>query len=110
MPTFTITYPATTTSEVARPATMRVSRTYNRFSGPTASQWAALRACESGGDYGNKRNPAFRGAYQAAWSTWGAYGGYRDPADAPPAVQDQWARELYRLRGRQPWPVCGRFL
>ncbi len=77
---------------------------------PTSAQWAALRNCESGADYANKRNPNFRGAYQAAWSTWGNYDGYHDPADAPPSVQDRWALELYLMRGAQPWPVCGRLL
>ena len=34
-----------------------------------------------------------------------------DPAGiAPPAEQDLRARILYDRRGRQPWPVCGRFL
>ena len=81
-----------------------------RGRGPTSAQWAALRNCESGGDYANRRNPAYRGGYQAAWATWGDYAGYHDPADAPPAVQDEWARELYALRGAEPWPVCGRYL
>lgn len=77
------------------------------FGGDFAAALAKLRACEAGGDYANKRNPLYRGAYQFGYTTWGGYGGYRDPADAPPAVQDQAARELYERRGWQPWPSCG---
>ncbi len=77
------------------------------FSGDFAAALAKLRACEAGGNYANKRNPSYRGAYQFGYGTWGNYGGYYDPADAPPAVQDQAARELYVRRGWQPWPHCG---
>ncbi len=72
--------------------------------------WAKLRACESGGNYANKRNPKYRGAYQFDFATWNNYGGYYDPADAPPAVQDAKALDTYKRRGASPWPLCGRFL
>ncbi len=77
------------------------------FDGDFAAALTKLRACEAGGDYANKRNPLYRGAYQFGYGTWGNYGGYHDPADAPPGVQDQAARELYERRGWQPWPSCG---
>jgi uncharacterized protein YabE (DUF348 family) len=77
------------------------------FSGDFAAALAKLRACESGGNYANKKNPLYRGAYQYSYSTWANYGGYYDPADAPPAVQDQAARNTYLRRGWQPWPNCG---
>lgn len=77
------------------------------FSGSFADALAKLRACESGGNYANKRNPSYRGAYQYSFSTWANYQGYYDPADAPPPVQDQRAWETYRARGWQPWPHCG---
>ena len=77
---------------------------------PTPEQWAKLRFCEAGGNYANKRNPLYRGAYQFNYSTWNNYGGYYDPADAPPEVQDAAAFALYARRGAQPWPVCGRYL
>jgi hypothetical protein len=72
--------------------------------------WAALRRCESGGDYANRRNPRYRGAYQFDRSTWRSVGGVSDPADAPPDEQDARAVQLYAERGAQPWPVCGRLL
>jgi len=81
--------------------------------GPTlldSSGWAKLRFCESGGNYTNKNNPLYRGAYQFDYGTWNNFGGYKDPADAPPAVQDAKALQTYKARGASPWPVCGRFL
>lgn len=77
------------------------------FSGSFAQALTKLRACESGGNYANKRNPSYRGAYQFGYGTWNNYGGYYDPADAPASVQDQAAYNLYQRRGWQPWPSCG---
>lgn len=77
------------------------------FSGDFAAALAKLRSCESGGNYANKKNPLYRGAYQYSYSTWANYRGYYDPADAPAAVQDEAARNTYVRRGWQPWPNCG---
>ena len=77
------------------------------FSGDFAAALAKLRACESGGNYANKNNPLYRGAYQFGYGTWANKYGIYDPADASPAQQDQAARELYVRRGWQPWPHCG---
>lgn len=75
-------------------------------SGGLAAAMARLRQCESGGNYANKNNPTYRGAYQFSYETWANNGGYKDPADAPPALQDAAARGLYERRGWQPWPAC----
>jgi resuscitation-promoting factor RpfB len=80
------------------------------FSGDFAAALAKLRACESGGNYANKKNPTYRGAYQFGYQTWANNGGYYDPADAPPALQDAAARALYERRGWQPWPACSKKL
>ena len=77
------------------------------FSGSFAEALAKLRACESGGNYANKKNPLYRGAYQYGYSTWANKYGIYDPADATPAQQDQAAWETYQRRGWQPWPHCG---
>lgn len=77
------------------------------FSGSFGDALAKLRACESGGNYANKKNPLYRGAYQYSYSTWGNKYGIYDPADATPAQQDQAAWETYQRRGWQPWPHCG---
>lgn len=79
-------------------------------SGDFAAALAKLRACESGGNYANKNNATYRGAYQFGYQTWANNGGYYDPADAPPALQDAAARALYERRGWQPWPACSKKL
>lgn len=60
---------------------------------------AAIRQIESGGSYTAQSpyNPGYghaTGAYQFLDSTWGGYGGYTRAMDAPPAVQDERARQL----------------
>jgi uncharacterized protein YabE (DUF348 family) len=77
------------------------------FSGDFAAALLKLRTCEAGGNYANKNNPLYRGAYQYSYETWANKYGIYDPADASPAQQDQAARETYLRRGWQPWPNCG---
>ena len=73
-------------------------------------KWAALRRCESGGNYGANTGNGFYGAYQFDLQTWQSVGGVGLPSDAPPWEQDARAKALYAARGAQPWPICGRFL
>ena len=79
--------------------------------GPSYEQWAALRNCESGGNY-QAVSPSglYRGAYQFDLGTWASVGGSGDPALAPPAEQDHRAQVLWSQRGSAPWPICGRYL
>ncbi len=82
--------------------------------------WAALRNCESGGNYQINTGNGFYGAYQFTIGTWNAVAQIIDPAyvgvrpdQAPPAVQDRMASALrYEIAwgGWQHWPVCGRFI
>ena len=86
--------------------------------GPAPEKWAALRQCESNGDY-TITNPSgkYRGAYQFDRSTWNSVAERHDPslvgvdpAGASPADQDAMALALYSERGARPWPHCGRHL
>lgn len=68
---------------------------------------AAIKFCESGGDY-QAKNPASTasGAYQFLTSTWrglAAAQGYPTAASAPTTVQDAAALELYEQMGTSPW-------
>jgi hypothetical protein len=76
--------------------------------GPGA--WAALRNCESHGNYAVNTGNGFYGAYQFDLQTWRSTGGSGLPSAAPPWEQDARAKALYQQRGSQPWPICGRFL
>ena len=73
--------------------------------------WAALAACESGGDP-RATNPSgkYRGLYQFDLATWRSVGGTGDPAAASVAEQTRRAQILFDRRGRSPWPECGRRL
>jgi len=74
-------------------------------------RWEKLRYCESAHDYrAVSPSGVYRGAYQFDRTTWRSVGGTGDPASAEPREQDARARELYALRGHQPWPVCGRHI
>ena len=47
------------------------------------------------------------GKYQAMPGTWGGYAGYQYAADAPEAIQDQWASELWNNgAGCSHWSAC----
>ena len=75
-----------------------------------AEAMAALRICESSGDYGANTGNGYYGAYQFSLTTWSwlGYGGY--PHLAPPSVQDEAAVALYNIYGWSPWPSCSRYL
>jgi hypothetical protein len=76
-------------------------------SGGGGGSLAAIRECESQGDYGAvSADGTYRGAYQFDQSAWESVGGTGDPAAAPPEEQDARAAALYSQRGSSPWPNC----
>ena len=99
-------------------ATHQASRVYARRSGGASSgnggsgggaggRWAAIRQCESGGNYFTNTGNGYYGAYQFSQSTWQGLGYSGLPSNAPPAVQDQAAQQLQSRSGWGQWPVCG---
>jgi muramidase (phage lysozyme) len=79
-----------------------------RAGGGAGGGLAAIRACESSGNYGAvSANGRYRGAYQFDQRTWQSVGGSGDPAAASPAEQDARAGQLRSQRGANPWPNCG---
>lgn len=65
---------------------------------------------ESGGDYSARNNSepgAAAGAWQIIGSTWAGFDGYAEADQAPPAVQDEKARELWDGgAGCSHWSAC----
>lgn len=72
----------------------------------TAADFAALRQCESGGNYAIDTGNGYYGAYQFDIGTWQGLGYPGLPSAAPAAVQDQAAERLQAARGWSPWPGC----
>ncbi len=76
--------------------------------GGSGGNLAAIRACESSGNYGAvSPDGLYGGAYQFDRPTWQSVGGSGDPATASPAEQDARASQLWSQRGSNPWPNCG---
>lgn len=75
-------------------------------SGGAGGAFAALRSCESGGNYSENTGNGFYGAYQFSQSTWQSLGYSGLPSDAPPSVQDAAAQYLESQAGWAPWPGC----
>jgi uncharacterized protein YabE (DUF348 family) len=73
--------------------------------------WAALAACESGGNPGAVSSSGkYRGLYQFSYATWAGVGGSGDPAAASAGEQTMRAQMLYARSGAGQWPTCGRRL
>jgi hypothetical protein len=76
----------------------------------TDEQLAALRQCESGGNYAINTGNGYYGAYQFSASTWRGLGYSGLPHQASPAVQDEATRALQTRSGWGQWPACTRKL
>ena len=75
-------------------------------SGVAGGVWAALRQCESGGNYSTSTGNGFGGAYQFSQATWSAIGMPGSPASASQAMQDAAAHKLQAQSGWGQWPAC----
>lgn len=65
---------------------------------------ARIAQCESGGRYDAQNlHSTASGKYQALNGTWDGYAGYERARDAPPEVQEAWAREAWAAAGGRPW-------
>ena len=76
----------------------------------TPGVWAALRHCESGGNYADNTGNGYYGAYQFSLGTWRGLGLSGLPSQAAPAVQDEAAQRLEARSGWGQWPSCSRRL
>lgn len=110
----TITAPVTRVVAVGTkarpaPAPARASRSGGGSPGSAGGlNWAALAACESGGNPGAVSSTGkYRGMYQFSIATWRSVGGSGDPASASVAEQTRRAHMLYNRSGAGQWPSCG---
>ena len=71
-----------------------------------SSAFAAIRSCESGGDYGLDSGNGYYGAYQFSASTWAGLGEAGLASEAPASVQDAAAYRLYEVSRWASWPTC----
>ncbi|MDQ6797989.1 MAG: transglycosylase family protein [Actinomycetota bacterium] len=75
--------------------------------GPSAEAiLAALRQCESGGDYSSDNHDGFFGAYQFMVGTWRSLGYEGYPNEASPRTQDEAVVRLQAQSGWDQWPAC----
>lgn len=100
-----------TGAPVVQPRRERATLSRSARSRRSAPNFRALALCESSGrPTAVSRTGKYRGLYQFDRATWAQYGPAGDPAQASPAEQTRRALALYRARGPQPWPHCGRLL
>jgi len=102
--------PPASTGAPAAPPVAAPPVTVPPVAAPAADPWAALRQCESGGNYGDDTGNGYYGAYQFTVGTWRSLGYGGLPSQAPAAEQDQAARQLESRRGWGQWPSCARRL
>lgn len=74
--------------------------------GGAGGPWAALRQCESGGNYAENTANGYFGAYQFSQATWSGLGYPGRPDLEPPAMQDAAAQRLQAQGGWGEWPAC----
>ena len=74
------------------------------------ANWAAIAACESGGNWSANTGNGFYGGLQFTQGTWDAYGGGQYASSADLASQSQQIAVAQRVlagQGIGAWPVCG---
>jgi LysM repeat protein len=77
---------------------------------PSGTNWSAIAACESGGNWATSTGNGFYGGLQFTEQTWLANGGGRYASSAnlaTPAQQIAVAQNVLASQGIGAWPVCG---
>ena len=72
------------------------------------TNWDAVAACESGGNWSTNTGNGYSGGLQFSASTWRAYGGSGSPADASRSEQIAVAEKVKASQGMGAWPVCSK--
>lgn len=99
--------PAETRPDERRRPVARASRS----AAPRGDVWAALAACESGGNpQARSANGLYQGAFQFSLATWRSLGYSGSPADHSYSDQVAAAQRLQARSGWGQWPKCSRRL
>jgi hypothetical protein len=101
-------WPAATThvESASLPVAYCSARYQAQFGWPDPEKTARVCQCESHGNpHAVSRNRLYRGLFQFSYSTWQSVGG-GDPFD--PNTNSEHAYRLWKRRGWQPWPTCGK--
>jgi LysM repeat protein len=99
---------AVSVTQASAPAASPASAAAPAFSGGT--NWAAIAACESGGNWSASTGNGFYGGLQFTEQTWLGYGGGQYASSANLATQAQQIAVAERVlagQGIGAWPVCG---
>jgi hypothetical protein len=72
------------------------------------TNWDAVAACESGGNWHTNTGNGYHGGLQFTPSTWRANGGHGSAENASREEQIRVAENVQRSQGMGAWPVCGR--
>jgi len=72
--------------------------------------WDEVAQCESGGNWSIDTGNGYRGGLQFSQSTWEAYGGTGNPANASREEQIRVAENVVASQGWGAWPACSRQL
>jgi nucleoid-associated protein YgaU len=70
------------------------------------STWDAIAQCESSGNWSIDTGNGYYGGLQFSLSTWQAYGGSGNPADASKSTQIAIAEKVLASQGWGAWPAC----
>jgi nucleoid-associated protein YgaU len=74
----------------------------------SATNWDAIAQCESSGNWNTSTGNGYYGGLQFSQSTWRAYGGTGNPANASREQQIAVAERVLQGQGIGAWPVCGK--
>jgi len=105
-----VTNIGTTKKPVVTPSTAAPAASTPAAGGGDAAglNWAALAACESGGNASIvSASGTYYGLYQFSVATWQAVGGAGLPSEASADEQTARAQALYNRSGAGQWPHCG---
>ena len=72
--------------------------------------WSGVAECESSGNWAANTGNGYYGGLQFSQSTWAAYGGSGNAANASQSEQVRVAENVLDGQGVGAWPVCGQYL